>query len=159
MLLHLHGGHDHIDHEGSQVQDAHPPLEAAHGPGHQGIGSGRGEEEGRGERKGLGVHLPGPDRDGDGRDKAGVADDGADGVAVADAGVALHGRLAGDHDLGQRGADGHDGGADQQLRQVEPPCDAHGAVDEPVAALDQQTESHKKQQNRYQHFSQFLSLI
>ena len=152
VLLHLQGGHDHVDHEHAQVGDAHPAQEPAHGVGRQGVGDGGAEEEDRGQGEGLGVHLPGGQGNGDGGDEAGVADDGADGVAVADAGVALQGRLAGDHHLGQCRADGHDGGADKQLRQMKPAGDAHGAVHKPVAALDQQPKAHQEQQNGYQHF-------
>ena len=145
MPLHLQDGDEHIDHKDREIGKAHPALEAAQRPGDAGIGERRGEEEGRREGEGLGIDLPGTHGDGDRRDQAGVADDGADGVAVADAGVALHGRLAGDHHLRERGADGDDRRADQQLRQMKAAGDAHRAVDKPVAALDEQGEAEQKQ--------------
>ena len=104
-LSHLHGGYGHIDHEHRQIADAHPALKAAGSPGDHRIRKGRCEEKGGRQRKSFRIHFSGPGRDGDRRDQAGVADDRADGIAVADTGVALQSCLTRDHDLWQRRAD------------------------------------------------------
>ena len=144
VLLHLHRGDDHVDHEHAEKHKTHPALKAPHRPSDHGIANYGGEKERTGQRKGLGVDLAGTDCNRERRDQACVTDDGADGIAVADTGVALQGRLAGDHHLGQRSADGDDGRTDQQLRQVKAARDADRAVNEPVAALDEQNKSGKK---------------
>ena len=54
MPLHLHGRHDHIDHEYRKIDQAHPALETAGCPRNHGIGKRGGKEKGRRQRKGPG---------------------------------------------------------------------------------------------------------
>ena len=152
-VLHaLTDGDDQVNHEDHQHDQAHGTGEPAHDVGGHAVDGGAAEEEDNGHLHGLGVDGTGIHSHGDGGDQSGVADDGADGVAVCHGTLAQHGAGGGDHDLGQRGADGNDSGAHDDVRQVEPAGDAGGTVDKPVAALDQQDQTDREQKNRYDHF-------
>ena len=96
-------------------------------------------------------------RNGEGRNEGCIADDRTDGVAVGDLAVAGKGRGGGDHHLRQGGADGHHGGTNEQLRNMEAAGNARGTIHEPVTALDEAQQAHDEQQNRDEH--KFLLLL
>ncbi len=137
--------------EQQQEEHAVPAVELACGVGKARIDGSRRKERRHREEQRLFVHGAGPDRHGERGNKACVADHRADGVAIGNTGVALHGSLGGHHDLRQRRADGHHRCADEQLRQMKAVGDADRPVYKPVAALDEHHKAQKEQQNRNQH--------
>ena len=136
---------EHIHGEDSEHRKAQPAGEGAQAVGGQAVDGGGEEEEKGGGLHGLGIHGAGVPDNGDGGDQGGVADDGADGVAIGHCAGAHQSAGGGDHDLGQGGADGDHGGAHHDIGQVEPPGHAGGAVHEPVAAVDQQHQADGEQ--------------
>ena len=141
-------GAGHIGGKHYQHHDAQPAVKAAEDIGGHHIDGGRDEEEDNGGDNGLAVNAGGTDGNGQCGDQCGVADDRADGVAVSDSAVVVEGSGDGNHDFGQGGADGNHGGTDDDLGHLKALGNAHSAVDEPVAALDQQQNAHCKQQQR-----------
>ena len=139
VLFHLGDGERDISEKQAEEQHAVPAGEAPGRVGNACIQR-RGEEKGRYRQP---QRLAVNDRQR--RDERGVADDRSDGVAVGNAAVADQCRLRGHHDLRERRADGNDRCADQQLRQMKAVRNAHRAVHEPVAALDEQHETKQKQ--------------
>ena len=143
-FFHLQYVCHHVGHEHGQHHKAQRAGELAHGVGSHAVDGGCGKEEGYRHPQGLGVYLARTDGDGDGGDQGRVADDRADGVAVGDLTMAGHSGHGGHHDLRQSSADGHHRCADEQLRQMEPPCQCRSTVHEPVAALDQEQQTDDK---------------
>ena len=154
----LSHGKDHVQNEHGQQDDARQAGEGAAGVGDGGVEHGGDEKEDHRGPQTFAVRLRGADGDGQSRDQGGVADDGADGVAVGDLSVTADGGGGGYHHLRQGGADGHHRGADEDLRHMETVGQARGAVHEPVAALDEQHQTHDEQKNGYEHDKFLLSL-
>ena len=143
----LTDGGDHVKHKDHQHDHAHPAGELAQNVGSHAVNGGRGEEEQHRHFHGLDIHGAGIAGHGNGSNQGGVADDGADGVAIGHCALAHEGSGGGDHDLRQGGADGDHGGTHDDVRQVEPLGKARSAVHEPVAALDEQNQTDSKQKN------------
>ena len=140
-----------VYHKNRQHDDAQPSGEGAHPVGCQAVDRGGGEEEENGHLHGLHVHGAGIAGYGNGRDQSGIADDGADGVAVGHGSLTQQGTGGGHHYFRQCGADGDHRGTDDDVRQTEPAGDARGTVNEPVAALDEQNQAQGEKQNRNKH--------
>ena len=144
-------GKDHVHREHHQQHNARQPGEGPVGIGDGGIKHGGDEEEDHRGPQAPAVRLRGADGDGQGCDQGGVADHRADGVAIGDLAVAADGGGGGYHHLRQGGADGDHRGADENFRHMEPVGQPRGPVHEPVAALDQQHQTHDEQKNGYEH--------
>ena len=80
------------------------------------------------------------DRDGEAEDEEQVGDVAADHVAEGDAGRAPERGLQGDHQLGHRGAEGHDRGPDEQRRDAQPPGQRDRAPHQRLTAHEEQNE-------------------
>ena len=144
-VLHLPDVGDHVGHEHGQHDKAHRAGKFTKAVGSYAVDGGSDKEEDDRRFQRLRVNLAGADGNRDGGNQRRVADDRTDGVPVGDLAVAGHSRHRGDHDLRQRCADGNDRRADQQLRQVETPCQRRCAVHEPVAALNQEQQTDDKE--------------
>ena len=147
----LTDGDNHVDHKNRQQDQAQRPGELSYNVCGYAVNGGAEEEENHRHLHGFGIDRARVDRNGNGGDQSGVADDGTDGVAVSHSALTQHGAGGGNHNLRQSGADGNHCGADNNVRQMEPTGNAGGSVDKPVAAFDQQHQSHSKQQNRNNH--------
>ena len=141
----------HICNESAKKNNTRPTSELAEEIGHESIERRRAEEENYGGLHGLDIHRAGVAGDGDGSDQGGVADNGADSIAISHCAGTGQSTGSGDHDLRQSSADGYDGRADYNVRQVEALGDAGGAVHEPVAALDQQNQADGKEDDGNKH--------
>ena len=142
---------DHINRKDAQQLQTNRPAEAAGDIGPVKVDGGGEEEKDHRGAKTLSVHLGRADGDGQCGDKGGVADDGADGIAIGQLSVAAHGRGGRHHHFGKGGADGDHRSADEQLGHAEPVGDAGGALHKPVAAFDQEQQTQTEQQNRNEH--------
>ena len=147
----LPDGDGHIGGENRQQNDSHHTAEIAGGIGYRPIDPGGGKEKDHRRSQRPGIHLAGAHRNGDGGNQRGVADHGADGVAISNLPVTAQSGSGGNHHLRQSRSDGNHGRPDQQLRHTEAVCDVHRAVHKPVAALDQKNQPHKKQNRRNKH--------
>ena len=115
-----------------------------------------GEEEQSGGLHGLGVDRTGVADNGNGSNQSGIADDGANGIAVSHSAGTLQSTGGGNHNFGQGGTNGYDSCADHDIGQVEALGNTGGAVNEPVAALDQQNQTDSEKQDRQNHFKILL---
>ena len=143
-VLHLPDVGDHVGHEHCQHDKAHRAGKFTEAVGGHAVDGGGDKEEDNRRFQRLGVNLARAHGNRDGCDQRRVADDRADGIAVGNLAVAGNRRHRGNHDLRQRCADGNDRRANQQLRQVEAPRQRRCAVDEPVAALNQEQQTDDK---------------
>ena len=144
-VFHLPDIQNHIDKEHAQHQNADCPGKTPDQVSSNTIDGCGEEKEQNGHFQGFRVHLSGADGDGDGGDQGCIADYRADGVSVGDFPVAGDGGHRGNHDFRQRGADGHDRCADQQLRQMEASGKVACAVHKPVSAFNEAGKTDKKQ--------------
>ena len=147
----LTDGEDQVNDEDGQHHKAQRTGEGAHDVGGEAVDGGADEEKDHRHLHGFGVHGTGVEGHGDGGNEGGVADDGANGVAVGHRALTQERTGGGDHDLGQGGADGYHGGTNYDVGQIETPGNAGGAVNEPVAALDEQDKAQGEEQNRNKH--------
>ena len=143
-VLHLPDVGDHVGHEHCQHDKAHRAGKFTEAVGSHAVDGGGDKEEDNRRFQCLRVNLARAHGNRDGCDQRRVADDRADGIAVGNLAVAGNRRHRGNHDLRQRCADGNDRRANQQLRQVEAPRQRRCAVDEPVAALNQEQQTDDK---------------
>ena len=151
-VLHaLTDGDEHVHGEDGEQHEAQPLGEFTQEVGGHAVQGGGAEEEDDGHLHGLDVDRAGIASNGDGGNQRSIADDGADGVAVSHSALTLQGTGDRNHDLGQRGTDGNDGRTDDDVRQLEAAGKAGGAVNEPVAALDEQHQTEGKEKNSLQH--------
>ena len=137
----LTDGDDHVEDKHRQQHDAQRPGELPHPVGGEAVDGGCDEEENHRLLHGLHIHGGRTDGQGNGGNERRIADNGADGVAVGHGALTVQCAGGGHHHLRQCGADGHHGGAHDDLGNMEAPGKAGGAVHEPVAALDEQHEA------------------
>ena len=156
LSLHLQYRVDHIDDEEPEQKEACRAAEMPARVGGKRIEGGcREEEQNRGDQC-LSVDVSGTYCDRQRRDQGRVADDGTDRVAVSDLAVTGKSGRRGDHDLGERGADGDDCRPDQQLRNMKVVRDSGRAVHKPVAAFNQKQQTNDKQKYGNQHKQNLL---
>ena len=137
----LYDGNRHVGDEDQQEEDAVCTREMSLEIGGCGVEGSRDEVKAYRGLHRAAVDLTRFDRDGDGGDQRGIADDRADGVAVGKLAVAGNRGGRGNHHLRQGRTDGDHRRADQNIGNMKAAGESRRAVNEPVTCLDQQQQS------------------
>ena len=133
--------HDNADRSGKASQNV----------GGKAVDRGASEEEDHRHFQGLHAHRTGIERNGNGGNEGGIADDRANGVAIGHSSLPGQSAGGGNHDLRQGRADGDYRGAHNDVRQVEPAGNSCSTVYKPVAALNEQQKAQCEEKYGYKH--------